>query len=379
MNNNSECKVLGNLERVIDLFERVINLLRPQAYNTIARLVVGTGLLLLVESQVNFVHALIVALYETYIERSELLRNVLNASSEPTIGITLVLAGLAYHVIVTVVKDYVEVTKSKLPKHPSLSCLFLESDGKEISEDEYQLRGCLVSLPEKSCIPDYKKCNPEFEHDQIGALMASMQPIGFRKTINEHLYRQRASVLDKWAGAELFHLRISNTGSVMANGVSILLQIPRSRGVTIKETRMRIPDLPKEETKEEYSFLLHGTQHIEKMYDDLSVHSDNKFHNVSWSVNSMQANTEQLANNYLLIKATERVSIKGTIFCDEFTEPQEFSLTLLPASKTREVTLDALKNEDTFRNLVNECIMDEYPKRECDRLIRKYELDREIG
>ncbi|MFW1485280.1 hypothetical protein ACEV9B_24030, partial [Vibrio parahaemolyticus] len=72
----------------------------------------------------------------------------------------------------------------------------------------------------------------------------------------------------------------------------------------------------------------------------------------------MQANTEQLANNYLLIKATERVSIKGTIFCDEFTEPQEFSLTLLPASKTREVTLDALKNEDTFRNLVNECIMD---------------------
>lgn len=80
MNNNSECKVLGNLERVIDLFERVINLLRPQAYNTIARLVVGTGLLLLAESQVNFVHALIVALYETYIERSELLRNVLNAS-----------------------------------------------------------------------------------------------------------------------------------------------------------------------------------------------------------------------------------------------------------------------------------------------------------
>lgn len=68
------------VNRWLDIAERIINLIRPTAYNTIAKTVVLTGIGLIVESQVNFLHAIVVALFEEYIGKSEILRSVLDVS-----------------------------------------------------------------------------------------------------------------------------------------------------------------------------------------------------------------------------------------------------------------------------------------------------------
>ncbi|WP_353243083.1 hypothetical protein [Providencia sp.] len=73
----------------IDIAERVINIIRPKTYNTIAKVTVLMGLGLISESQINFIHAIVAAFFEEYIGKSEILRAVLAVSDSPTAGFFL--------------------------------------------------------------------------------------------------------------------------------------------------------------------------------------------------------------------------------------------------------------------------------------------------
>ena len=41
----------------VDIFEKIVNLIRPNAYNVIAKWVIGVGLCQIAESQVKIAHA----------------------------------------------------------------------------------------------------------------------------------------------------------------------------------------------------------------------------------------------------------------------------------------------------------------------------------
>ncbi|MGE6473183.1 hypothetical protein [Serratia proteamaculans] len=162
----------------IDIVERILNLIRPKAYNTIAKAVVLTGIGLIVESQVNFLHAVVVALFEEYIGKSEILRSVLNASSDHTVGVLLVLTGMVYHIAVTLGKEFIETKKAELPKYPVLSC-FLHNGDKEKLDSEFTIRGQLVSLPDRDSIPDQEE--PKFDESILGhhaSIYRTMQASG---------------------------------------------------------------------------------------------------------------------------------------------------------------------------------------------------------
>ncbi|PSV56720.1 hypothetical protein [Photobacterium sp. GB-3] len=221
----------------IDLLEKIIKLIRPKAYNTIARWVIGVGLLQIAESHAKIAHAFVIALFEEYVGKSEILRSFLSATSDPTTGLILVLVGLGYHLIATLGKDYIDTRKAELPKWPLLNCRLLNADKEEV-ETIFTIRGGRVNLPNKDDIPDYKEEEPDYEHPNFGNFnkMAAMYNPTHGKRKNTELFRERAEVLSKWAGAELLYLNITNNSSVLASCVSIKLEIPRHKGLSCSGT-----------------------------------------------------------------------------------------------------------------------------------------------
>lgn len=67
------------------------------------------------------------------------------------------------------------------------------------------------------------------------------------KQLNKDLYRERADVLREWAGAEILYLTIFNDSSILANGVSVELIIPRHKGSSLHVPKNKYPEEPKAE------------------------------------------------------------------------------------------------------------------------------------
>ncbi|MGF1888221.1 hypothetical protein L4D13_19030 [Photobacterium profundum] len=361
----------------LDIAERVFNLIRPKAYNTIAKAVVFTGIGLLVESHFNFIHSLIVALFEEYIGKSEFLRSVLDTDTDKTIGIILITLGMLYHISMTLGKDYIDTKKAELPKFPSLSCLLLNGDKKEL-DSEFTIRGSLITLPNRESIPNNAQEIPEYNNTHMSAMIAAIQIQGFVSQKNRDLFRERAEILKQWSGAELLHLKIENNGSILANCVSVKLQIPRDKGVLINDLSINIPEDPKEtiDHNDRFSGILDLHEHPMTL-DDLSVHSDADFFTVYWRVNSLQAQTEKTANNYLLLKTNKSTVIECTIFCDELPEPIVSTYIVNPPPQTLNVTIEDLKDSERYIKLCDKCIMEGHEERAVKEWMREYEVENE--
>ncbi|MBE3691358.1 hypothetical protein [Vibrio parahaemolyticus] len=362
----------------LDIAERILNIFRPKAYNTIAKAVVLTGIGLIVESQVNFLHAVVVALFEEYIGKSEILRSVLNASSDPTIGILLVIVGMVYHVAVTLGKDFIETKKAELPKYPVLSCFLLNGD-KEKLDSEFTLRGKLVSLPSRDSIPDQEE--PKFDesiyghHASIFRTMQAIQSSPFGDQLNKSLYRERADVLNEWAGAEILYLNISNDSRILASGVSVELTIPRHKGLSIKVPDNKYPPEPKSVRKydDRFSHILPSYHNVS--IPDLRVSSDAKNYYIKWRVNRLQAQTELEADEYVLMKTDKPIDIQCTIFCDELPEPTQTIFKANPPQGTAIVSIDELSDESCYAALRDKLIMDGYIPRVFEEMMKEYEME----
>lgn len=358
--------------RWVDLLERLVNLIRPKAYNTIAKLVVGIGLLQITESYTKIVHAFVIALFEENIGKSEVLRSFLSATSDPTAGLILVIVGLAYHLVVTLGKDYIDTRKSELPKFPVFSCFLLNGDKKQLST-EFTIRGCRVNLPHKDDIPDHKDIVPDYNDPIFGSIYRTRAMYGsiLSKRKNEDLFRERAKLLFDWAGAELLYLNIANDSSVLASGVSVKLSIPRQKGVYLSMLG-DLPDFPKEET----DYFVSGStlDNLLKARGPkvISISSDAHHYHVSWSVFKMQAKTEQISKDAFLLKTDKPVEIECVIFCDELPEPITKTYVAYPASDLIDINLDQLVGKESYFEICNKLIMDGYMVRRFESL---YEME----
>lgn len=366
------------LNRWLDIAERILNLIRPKAYNTIAKAVVLTGIGLIIESQINFLHAVVVALFEEYIGKSEILRSVLNASSDTSIGILLVLIGMTYHLIVALGKDFFDSKKAALPKYPVLNCLLLNGD-KEGLDSEFTIRGKLVSLPNSDAIPDQVEPTLDesiFGNSQFFQTMQLIQNTHFGKQLNKGLYRERANVLREWAGAELLYLTLCNDSSSLANGVCVELTIPRHKGLSIKVPESRLPKDPK--VKEDYHdrFQIHSLRISQAAFiPDLRVLSDAKNYYIKWNVKRLQAQTILEADECVLFKTDKPVKIQCTIFCDELPEPTTTMFIANPPSETIIVSVDELSEELYYEPLRDQLIMNGYITRVIEDMVKEYELE----
>lgn len=363
----------------LDIAERVLNLIRPKAYNTIAKAVVLTGIGLIVESQVNFLHAVVVALFEEYIGKSEILRSVLNASSDPTVGILLVLAGMVYHVAVTLGKDFIDTKKAELPKYPVLSCFLLNGDREKL-DSEFTVRGKLVCLPDRDSIPDQEEpiCD-EAIYGHNASIFRTMQAIHrspFGDQLNKSLYRERADVLKEWAGAEILYLNISNDSSILASGVSVVLTIPRYKGLSIKVPDNKYPPEPKSVRKYDDKFSLILPSYNNVSMPDLWVSSDTKNYYIKWKVNRLQAQTEQEADECVLLKTDKPIDVQCTIFCDELPEPARTTFRANPPQDTTVISVDELSDESCYKALSDKLIMEGYVLRVFEEMIEDYEMER---
>ncbi|NWK17671.1 hypothetical protein HX771_16270 [Vibrio parahaemolyticus] len=364
------------VNRWLDIAERILNIIKPKAYNTIAKSVVFTGIGLIVESQVNFLHAIAVALFEEYIGESEVLRSVLNASNDPTIGILLVFTGVIYHIAVTLGKDFIDAKKAELPRYPNLKCLLLNGDKEELGS-EFTIRGKLVSLPDKSNIPDQEESKLDesiygnsFAFQQIQLIQNSH----FGKQLNKDLYRERADVLREWAGAEILYLTIFNDSSILANGVSVELIIPRHKGSSLHVPKNKYPEEPKAEYEPYDRLKIQGIHSLNDL-PDLSVSSDAKNYYINWSVNRLQAQTNLEADGYVLIKTDKPLEIQCTIFCDELPQPTKTTFKANPPLGTAIVSVDELSDESYYTSLRDKLIMDGYVIRVFEEMLNEYELE----
>lgn len=364
------------LSKWVDLFERIVNLIRIKAYNTIAKLVIGTGLVQIAESQVKIFHALVIALFEEYIGKSDILRSFLSATSDPSIGLVLVVGGLIYHLIVTLGKDYIDTRKAELPKYPLLQCRLLNGNKEELSR-KFTIRGKFVNLPYKEDIPDYKDVEPNYDDPLLGQIhrMTAMYNSPFGNSKNEHLYRERANLLDEWAGAELLYLNVINDSSVLASGVSIKLTIPRHKGLFISMPG-RLPKNPQEEI--ESIGLITPHFHSQKIIDlkAISVESDSCNYYVSWSVMKIQAQTVETSTGCILLKSDKPVEIECVIYCDELPEPVTSTFIAIPPSETVGVSVEQLIDKESFSEVSYQVIMDGYELKEALAIYEEYEMER---
>ncbi|WP_198781124.1 MULTISPECIES: hypothetical protein [Shewanella] len=359
----------------VDIFEKIVNLIRPNAYNVIAKWVIGVGLCQIAESQVKIAHAFAIALFEEYVSKSEILRAFLNATSDPTSGIILVLSGLGYHLIATIGKGYIDTRKAELPKLPSLNCQLLNGDN-EVLEAQFTIRGSRVNLPNNDDIPDYKEDKPDFNHPIFGHLhiIAAIQTPNFGKHRNTELFRERAKVLSEWAGAELLYLKITNDSRILASGVSIKLEIPRHKGLSVTMPG-KLPSTPQKDIDDFPNLVPHyqRAKHIDPKA--ITLHSEHNFYYISWSISKMQAQTEEVSTESILLKTDKTVEIECTIFCDELPEPITTKYKVHPSLEIIDIDVEQLIDGDSYNKISDKLIMDGYETRVFRSLFEQREMD----
>lgn len=348
--------------KIVAWLVQLLIALRPSTYNLITRILVLSGLTLVLESQVKLVHAGIVVVVEMFIGESELLRSVLTSTSDTLIGMSLIAMGLIYHLTA----EYLQSKKAPLPAVPSLSCHLLNGD-KESLDTEFTIRGKLALLPPSDEIPDQEDSLPADDSSIIGQALRTHLFSG--QQVNTQLYRERSDVLNEWAGAELIYLVLENAGKVLATGVSVQLSVPRLQGLLIKTDSDIPPPVPMK-TFNRYENLLNSAVLNQGVIDwdglTLTVERDRRV--IHWQVGKLQAGTSITSDEAILIKTDKSIDIECTIFCDELPEPIVKTFHVSPPSEEVKVYVSQLKNEEEYDALCDELIMDGY----IDRINEKF-------
>lgn len=358
-------KWLGHLEKFLSI-------LRPKAYNVIARIVIGLGIALVAESQLNIVQALTIAFYENFAGRSEILREFLNGSSNPSVGILLIFIGVIYHYLMTVGMEQIQLRISALPQQPKLEIELLNSDLELYEGDLIALRGCLLDVPSQDDIPKYR----------INYNLPNMEGLnGFINTfgnmdMNQSFYKERGEFLKIWGGSELITLKLKNNADLLATGVSVEIRLPKVKGVSADNTKDNFPVMPDEKPKDSFPIISSLSLNSPTVHYDVKRNHNDSEYCFNWDVGNIQANTSCVSDTFIFLRCESGIPIKVSIFCDQLSKPSEKEYQVTAPSLKRSVTVDDLKQDNNgFIELANECVMNGYLKRVAQKHLNRHERD----
>ncbi|WP_350547095.1 hypothetical protein [Pseudoalteromonas sp. 5-MNA-CIBAN-0065] len=354
----------------LERLDKFLTIIRPKAYNVIARTIVGLGVVLVAESQLNIVQALVIAGYESLFGYSEILRDFMKGSSNPWVGLFLIVIGLIYHYLMTVGKEHIDLRMSEIPKTPVLGLELLNSDLEQYKDNSVSLRGYIVDPPSEDEIPEYKV---NYNLPNMEGLSNVLNTFGNIER-NPSFYKERGEFLKIWGGSELISLKITNLTPVLATGVKVEMTLPRLKGISADNTKDDFPSLPSEKVKNQFGSLSalsipHRTVH----YDIKRDHNNQEYYFV-WNVNDIQANTSCISDAYVFLRSEESFDIELKIYCDQFENPVRETYRVNRNSQSLVVSVSQLMAEDeAFNELVNSCVMDGYIRRVAERKLEEYE------
>lgn len=355
----------------MDVLQRLIEILRQKPFDLIARLSVITGLGLIIESQVNIFQALIVALFEEFIAKSDWLRSIVDGMADPGVGIYVFTAALIYHVIISLGLEYIAIFKASAPKIPVFDLQISTLSGKASDASSLRLDGLRFDFEKWVDFPDYideaeilnvsEKTNGKLTLGLLGQMREDVatRPGAFRNGgvksyVNKNLYRERAFLLKEWLGYEPLTLSLSNKGEQLASDLRVQLVFPVSDNLNIKEPGASMPIKP-EKSRPEFSIV--DVNHDERLSSLLNFErslryalNDNQ-HEVIWEIKKLQAGSDISSRRKLLFKVTGPVLCKCTIFCDQIPKPYTFDFWLQPTSNVETLGFDALINDEEFNRL----------------------------
>lgn len=359
-----------DIDKWLGYLSRFLSIIRPKAYNVITRLVVGAGVTLVI-SQSRIFEAMIVAGFESYFGRSEVLRDYLDQDSNLHWGTFLIVVGMVYHLLMTVITDLVNTQIQRLPKYPELKLGVMNADSEELSGDTIQLRGAICTVPPEDEIPNYAKVinipGGRNGFDVFGGMSTNFLVPG----LNDKLFKERAKFLRTWGGSELLCFTISNDSHVLAKNVSVCLVIRRDVGVAMDNTNDYFPDIPSKQKAQRYDFLQLNPK---PSYDMKRGHSDQEYI-FTWNVGDVQAGTVVQSKTAIFIRADRNTSIRATTYCDDLPEPitKEYQVKATTKEITQ-ITVSDLKVDDAeFTAILDNAVMNGYLRRRAEKESNKYQ------
>lgn len=353
----------------LDRLDRLLTILRPKAYNVIAKTVIALGVALVVESQTNIVQAIVVALYESLFGYSEFLRGLIGGSTNPWVGIFLIVSGLVYHYLVTIGKEQIELRLSQAPKIPDFDLQILNADLQAYDNNIINLRGSIAIVPDDKEIPDFEL---NYNVPNMEGISNVLNALGNMER-NSAYYKKRAELLKIWGGSELITLKLTNNSENLVSGVEVEARLPRIKGVNADNTQIDFPVLPSKETINRFGTLAPIVPHTPVHYDVKSDHTDNEYCFI-WSVGHIQANTSRTSDVYIFLRSEISIDLELTICCDQLPAPITEVYRVEIFGDPINVSIDDLKSsKKEFDHLVSKCVMDGYIHRKAKKKLERYE------
>ena len=358
------------MEVWLERLDRFLTIIRPKTYNVIARVIVGLGVLLVTESQLNLVQSIVVATYERLFGYSDILREFLEGSSSPWVGLFLIVVGLIYHYLMIVGREQVELQLSKIPKKAYLNLELRNADSEEYKDNTINLRGCILDVPLADEIPEYRTSYDSSSMDRISGILGA---VGNMER-NPKFYQERAELLKVWGGSELLSLRIANSTEVLATGVKVEIKFPRVAGVSADNTKKEFPTFPREKSKNRFGLLPSlSLSHQPIHYDIKRDHSEGEYC-FYWNVGDVQANTSCISDTYIFLRSEESFDLELRIYCDQFSRPIRETYKVNKKGEVLTISVaDLMAEKECFNDIVDKCVMDGHFQRVAERVLAKHE------
>lgn len=354
----------------LERLDRLLTIIRPKAYNVIARIIIGLGVVLVAESQLNIVQAVVIAGYESLFGHSEILRNFMAGSSNPWIGLFLIVIGLIYHYLMTVGKERIDLRLSEIPKKPVLNLELMNADLEQYKDNSINLRGCIVNPPSEDEIPEYKV---NYNLRNMERMSSVLSTFGNMER-NPRFYKERSEFLKIWGGSELISLKIANLTPVLATGVKVEITLPRMKGVSADNTKDDFPPLPSEKAKNQFGSLSALSLPNRTVHYDIKRNHNEREYCFVWNINDIQANTNCISDTYVFLRSEESIDIELKIFCDQFESPVSEIYRVNRNNQSLTISISELMTENqAFNELVDRCVMDGYIRRVAERKLEEYE------
>lgn len=354
----------------IERLDRLLKIIRPKTHNIVARTIIGLGVFLVAESQLNIIQAIVIAALESLYGRSDILREYMEGSSSSWIGLFLIVIGLIYHYLITVGKEQVELRLSERPKKPELNLDLLNADFEQYEDNTLNLRGIIAEVPSKDEIPEYIISSNLPNMEEFSSLLNSLGNMEG----NPRFYQERGEFLKVWGGSELISLRLTNPTEVLATGVQVEITFPRIKGVSADNTKEEYPSLPRKKAANRFGSLPAMSLHHHPVHYDITRDHNEREYCFFWNVNDIQANTSCTSDTYLFLRSEESFDIEITIYCDQFPTPVQDTYRVNRKEQSMTISIaDLMAEDDKFIDLVDKCVMDGYMRRAVERKLSEYE------
>ena len=356
----------------LERLKRFLEIIRPKTYNIIARSLVIAGVTIVIESQINILQVALIYFCELLFGNSEILIDLFQGTTTPWLGLIIILIGVVYHFAITVGKDLVEALLQTKKAKPELELKLLNIDMEELQTPDIKLRGVITQLPDRESIPTLEAPS---HYESIFNLLG-VPGVNQGKRLHPDFFHHRADYLKVWGGAELLILRLKNSSSVLATGVSVEIKLSKKKGLSVDNTKGRVPYSPiREKPSLTDEVMKLNSQPVQ--FDITQDHTFNEYIFI-WQPDSIQAGSQKSSDTFLFLKSSKAAHIEFTIFCDQFEAPKKIIYYITPPDKTRNIKLSELQSEDKeFDKLANECIMDGYFDREFERMRARFDHQEE--